>query len=227
MSIIANTNQTIEFFNISDMSKEYSQDRCTIKNEIINNSKDWSYDLRLGSDIYITSNDIPLKLSEENPYAIIKPGDYALLITYETFKLPNNIMAFTSLRFKYKQKGLLNASGFHVDPNYNGKIIFSVFNAGPTDIILKYKDPIFMIFFQTLNFSSSTTSSSPPKSCTNNNFTDIPIDIITQIKGQSVTLAENNKKIADLESKFKFYAGIAGSVILTLIGIIISDILLK
>ena len=42
---------------------------------------------------------------------------------------------------------LINVSGFHVDPNYKGKLIFSAFNAGPRDIILRKLDPVFMIFF--------------------------------------------------------------------------------
>jgi hypothetical protein len=41
-------------------------------------------------------------------------------------------MAFISMRTAFKFKGLVNISGFHVDPGYKGKLIFAVFNASPT-----------------------------------------------------------------------------------------------
>lgn len=57
----------------------------------------------------------------------IEPGETALLKTYEKLKLPDHYMAFLSLRFSRGSKGLINISGFHVDPDWGGHLIFSVY----------------------------------------------------------------------------------------------------
>ena len=50
-------------------------------------------------------------------------------------------MAFISIKAKLKFRGLVNVSGFHIDPGYRGKIIFAVFNAGPQPILLRRGQP--------------------------------------------------------------------------------------
>ena len=178
------------------------------------NFQEWSYDLSLGDEIYITSEEQPRILSETDPYVTIKPGDFALLITYERLKLTKNVMAFISVRFKYKNQGLINISGFHVDPNYEGRIIFSVYNAGPHDILLKYKDPVFMIFFEELE--GNVYKEKKGYNC-------IPSEMISEIKGQSITLAKNHQKIEKLEYAMKLYGGIGVAIMAALIGILLKS----
>lgn len=223
------------FYDTKKYFKDISDD------ELSNIYQGWSYDLRLGEDSYITSDEYPNKLNEINPYLIIKPGDFALLITYESINLDNNTMAFISVRFKYKKQGLINISGFHVDPNYNDKIIFSVYNAGPSDIILKYKESVFMIFFQTLENNFSGIEKCENKYCNIEKINEkckkgvarseghkgIPISYISEIKGQSVSLAENRQKIDIMEKQLKIYAGLVGSVIIALLSIIVALIIAK
>ena len=188
----------------------------------------WSYDLRLGEYSYITSDECPKKLDNMNPYLIIKPGDFALLITHESLKLDELTMAFISLKFTYKKQGLINISGFHVDPQYEGKIIFSVYNAGPSDIILKYKEAVFMIFFQTfdeIHCDPKYCENHIDKNCCYQNkkgHNDIPTSFVSEIKGESTSLAENHQKINALEKQLKMYGWVVGTVILLLLSIIIS-----
>ena len=173
------------------------------------NWKSWKYKLRLGEEVYISTDDEPIDLTQKD-CVTIKPGAFALLLTKETLLLDNKVMAFISIRFDYKQKGLINVSGFHVDPNYQGKIIFSVFNAGPKDIILRYEDPVFMIFFQ---YIEGVTEKPEPLL-----YQRIPAEMMEQIKGQSATLASNATRLEKLE----FYMKIIGGLGLTIIaGIIV------
>ena len=51
-------------------------------------------------------------------------------------------------------KGLVNVSGFHVDPGFEGRLIFSVYNAGPRSIILDHGSKCFMIWFAKLSTSA-------------------------------------------------------------------------
>ena len=105
-----------------------------------------AFDLRLGSQCYLSGDDYPILLKDKK-YISIKPGQFALLTTYEKFSMPDDHIAFISMRFKKKVKGLINVSGFQVDPGYNGIFIFFVYNAGPRIITLDYKSKIFTIIF--------------------------------------------------------------------------------
>ena len=175
----------------------------------------WKYDLALGNQYFISSNEVPEQLSRINPFLVIKPGEFALLITDEVLKMRMDIMAFISIRFKYKQQGLINISGFHVDPGYQGRIIFSVYNAGPNDIVLRKGDRVFMIFFQGIGIEMYEKST---RQCYNN----IPMEMISLIQGKSASLARNTERLDRLEHYIKLYGGIAISIIAVLIGVLLS-----
>lgn len=180
----------------------------------------WSYDLCLGEEVYITSEETPKFLTPQQPYVSIRPGDFALLITKEKIIVPDICMAFISVKFTYKQKGLINISGFHVDPNYKGRIIFSVYNAGPNDILLKLGEPFFMIFFEELDVKCKRERK-------DNENEHIPTKMISEIRGQSSSLAENRQKIEKLEHDMKIYGSIAVAIITTLLGVILTMIFSK
>src|SRR5437868_4963524 len=57
---------------------------------------------------------------------VIAPGQFAFLMTYEVVRVPANAIALISMRVKFKFQGLINVSGFHVDPGWHGKLIFTV-----------------------------------------------------------------------------------------------------
>src|SRR5688572_6584079 len=92
--------------------------------------KDCAYELRLGPEAYVTSDDGVKRLLDDGEQFKIPPGQFALLLTEESLKLPNNVLGLISLRSKYKLRGLISVSGFHVDPGFEGRLIFSVYNAG-------------------------------------------------------------------------------------------------
>lgn len=84
----------------------------------------------------------------------IPPGQFAFLLSRETVKVPVNAMAFISMRTGIKFRGLINVSGFHVDPGYNGKLIYSVYNASPSPLQICEGDAIFKIWFADLDRTS-------------------------------------------------------------------------
>ncbi|HLO83572.1 MAG TPA: hypothetical protein VK203_00985 [Nostocaceae cyanobacterium] len=116
-----------------------------------------SYELCLGEEVYISAlPDTPLKerkkiqLSHTDTVPI-PPGQFAFLITSETIKVPNNALAFISIKFKFKSKGLINVSGLHVDPGYSGKLIFAVYNAGPLNLHIGRGERVFSIWYADLD----------------------------------------------------------------------------
>jgi dCTP deaminase len=87
---------------------------------------------------------------------LIPAGQFAFLLTKETVRIPADAMAFISMRTGIKFQGLINVSGFHVDPGYQGKLIYAVYNASPSAIQICEGDPIFKIWFSDLDAESKT-----------------------------------------------------------------------
>ncbi len=113
-----------------------------------------SYELRLGDEVFLSSDKKLVKLGQDQVQISIRPGDFAILLTYEGVKIPKGFMALISIKTTFKNMGLVNISGFHVDPGFQGKLTFSVYNAGPGEIILRHKEPTFIIFFAKLAYPS-------------------------------------------------------------------------
>jgi len=109
------------------------------------------FDFRLGAEFFVTGDKRPKYLTAGSPWLEIDPGQFGLLTTFETIRMPLDCIAFISMRFNKKKAGLVNVSGFHIDPGYEGKIVFSVYNAGPNTVSLKLKDDIFMIIFSKIS----------------------------------------------------------------------------
>ncbi|MEH2441558.1 dCTP deaminase domain-containing protein [Nostoc sp.] len=116
-----------------------------------------SYELCLGEEVYISAlPDTPQKerkkiILREKETVPIPPGQFAFLITSETIQVPNNALAFISIKFKHKSKGLINVSGLHVDPGYSGKLIFAVYNAGPLNFNIGRGERFFSIWYADLD----------------------------------------------------------------------------
>ncbi|WP_454781683.1 dCTP deaminase domain-containing protein [Legionella sp. WA2022007384] len=114
-----------------------------------------SYELRIGPEVYITNEcrrnkPDPFKIDSESLFTI-PSGQFALLLTEEIVLIPKDLFGFISLKSKYKYLGLINISGFHVDPGWKGRLQFSVYNAGPHNITLKRGDIAFLIWFAKLD----------------------------------------------------------------------------
>lgn len=100
--------------------------------------KNGAYELSLGGQVFQTNSETKeIRKVGQEEIIHIEPGQFALLLTEERVEIPKNKIAFISIKAKIKFKGLVNVSGFHVDPDFKGKLLFSVYNAGPATITLK------------------------------------------------------------------------------------------
>src|SRR5258705_5361765 len=117
-----------------------------------NRIKQAAYELSLGDEAFRTDAEKgkPEIFDDKNKTIEINPGQFALLLTKEEVTIPDDKLAFISIKAGEKLKGLLNVSGFHVDPGFKGKLLFSVYNAGPSTITLKTGEPYFLIWFSDL-----------------------------------------------------------------------------
>lgn len=113
-----------------------------------------AYVLRMGDRYFCTSDGAKGIAAAQTKVTLaprqsltIPSGQFAFLLTKETIKVPHNAMAFISMRTPFKFKGLINVSGFHVNPGYEGKLLYAVFNAGPSPIAVSEDERLCKIWF--------------------------------------------------------------------------------
>jgi dCTP deaminase len=170
-----------------------------------------SYDLRLGSEAYLVGADAPAFLNDDQQYLTIPPGQFAILTCFEKVNLPKNVIGLIALRNRLKMQGLVNISGFHVDPTFRGNLIFAVNNAGPSDIRLRFKEPTFMIFFAQVDGDIGNERPEQKKP-----LEGIPLEFVQYLGGSSVTLTKLKKEVDDLRTKMLIYAPLAVAALLAL-----------
>ncbi len=127
----------------------------------------------------------------------IPPGQLAILITEETIKVPTDLLAFISIKASIKFKGLVNVSGFHVDPGFNGKLKFSVYNAGSEGLVLERGQPAFSIWFATFDRPTDLAYNGVH----NHQARITPADVM-YLQGDVASPAHLLEKIKSLETSF-------------------------
>ncbi len=175
-----------------------------------------SYDLSLGEEVYISGQDYPQKLSKSKPFVSLPRGQFALLMTKEYVTVPKDHLGFISIRFRKKAQGLINVSGFHVDPGFEGKILFSVFNAGPNDVVLEYGERMFMIFFYKLR--AEVDKAYEGESLRQKH---LPTGLVTSVKGVSASLSDVDKRVRDLEVTNRIFIGLLAALAAGLVALFI------
>lgn len=159
---------------------------------------EWTRPLRLGEEVYISSNKGLTRLRQGETVSI-EPGEFALMLTEEKVVLPADIVGFISVRFTFKSRGLMNISGFHVDPLYEGKLLYSVYNAGPNPVVVKRGDKIFMIVFSRTRRQMTRPSK---------RFDSIPSEFINNVRGPPLSLPKMNARLERLDNTVKVLIGL-------------------
>ena len=154
-----------------------------------------AYRLRIGPEVYVSPTDqakdaqTKSKVSLDPGEAFTVPaGQFAFLLTEERVTVPDTALAFISVRATIKFRGLVNVSGFHVDPGYKGRLVFSVFNAGPGPVHLARGDECFLIWYADLDRATKLVK-------TGGGFDDIPTKLINPIAGEIQSLAGLSKRM--------------------------------
>jgi dCTP deaminase len=170
-----------------------------------NRIKNGAYELSLGTEVYITDSKTGKveMLNESNSRQIdINPGQFALLLTLEKVKVPRDKIAFISIKAGEKLKGLVNVSGFHVDPGFNDHLLFSVYNAGPSTIVLNCGEPYFPIWFAELKNELSDSEAYGQENEHFGKLSHIPPKYIEFLKrGELTSPKALLDKIKDVESQ--------------------------
>ena len=124
----------------------------------------------------------------------IPPGQFAFLLTSESVKVPVDAIAFISIKARLKFSGLINISGFHVDPGYEGRLLFSVLNAGPKPLHRANGQPLFLIWYAYLDGSTSQHK-------TEHGFEKIESSVLNGISGEILSLQSLSEELRALEDR--------------------------
>jgi len=157
-------------------------------------------DLRLGDQYFVSREKYPKNLTETGGFVVIEPGDFAILTTHEYMYVPDDLLGLISLRNTYKKLGIINISGFHVDPGYVGRLFFSVYNSGPEKVVLKHKEPVFMIMFDELK--------EPVLNGYGEGKENITTDLISGLIGYSISPTRLKTRIDSLEMYLRILLGV-------------------
>jgi dCTP deaminase len=180
-----------------------------------------AYTLTLGEECFITPDqdtklrdNMRIKLQEPQTEehngiqsktgggsVVIPAGQFAFLLTEEFLDIPENVMGFISLKSKVKWKGLINVSGFHVDPGFRGKLVYSVYNAGPTPINLSRGQDLFLLWLADLDQSATSANSRAGKLPS----LEISNELISNVNARILSLQDLSRRLDEIDQKFERY----------------------
>jgi dCTP deaminase len=157
-----------------------------------------AYNLRMGDCFFRTADEATGKEQKKTRLVageafVIPAGQFAYLLSQETVNVPHDAMAFISMRTGIKFQGLINVSGFHVDPGYSGKLIYAVYNASPSPVQICAGDAIFKIWFADLDRKSELLFKGRAQN-------DISNELIRGMSKEIFSLQSLAEKMRELES---------------------------
>ena len=186
-----------------------------------------AYELSMGNQAWITSTDqqetrISVNLREDERVNV-PPGQFAHLLIDESVQIPNNAVGLLSMKSKVKMRGLVNVSGFHVDPGYKGKLVFAVFNAGSSAITIKQKEPTFLLWYVSLDQPTKDLYSGSRKDST-----DIESHQLMNLNGPTYNPTALAERVAVLEQRRdwwnQFTLGVAVAIASLMVGLLVGQV---
>lgn len=160
-----------------------------------------SYTLAMGREVYVSPTDQAadpqtqtLRQLNNGEGFTIPPGQFGFLLSDEIVEVPGHAMALISIKAKIKWRGLINVSGFHVDPGFKGRLVFSVYNAGPVPVHLRQGQAMFLIWYAGLDRPTRMLRDKPIQE-------HFPDDLIPGISGELQSLEGLNSKIKAVEKE--------------------------
>src|SRR6266542_3516987 len=171
--------------------------------------KHGAYELSLGPEAFLTSYDDGKKrILTDSEQLVIPPGQFGLLLTEEQVSVPNNAIGFISIKAGIKFRGLVNVSGFHVDPGFSGRLKFSVYNAGSQNIVLERKQRVFLVWFSDLDQPTTHVYSG-----VHANQNEITPDDVMRMQGEIASPGQLRKELQELENKVRVLQWMLGVLV--------------
>ncbi|MGN7614151.1 dCTP deaminase [Magnetococcales bacterium HHB-1] len=121
---------------------------------------------------------------EEGGRYYLHPGKFALGMTVERIRLPDNVVGWLDGRSSLARMGLMvHITAHAIDPGWNGNITFEFFNAGPLPLALPPGLRIGAISFETLSTPTSRPYGKKQGAKYHNQDAPIPSRILFEKRG--------------------------------------------
>lgn len=201
---------------LSESKKGYG--KCPVLPWEIDKLEAAGYRLSIGREYFVNgSGSSSVVRIEEGEGFVIEPGQFAFILTQEKVYISNSAIGFISIRASTKFRGLVNVSGFQVNPGFSGNLIFAVFNAGPRHINLRRGDEVFSLWIADLDATVDETHEEHGK--IPNNLDSIPSDEINKIAGKALTAYQLSDRLEKVEKRLDNLQTSAVRVIIALAAI--------
>ncbi len=109
-----------------------------------------TYDLRIGNEVFLSTEKGILDISKNGGHFRIDPGATAMLHTHEYLELPPNILGRPGIKSSIARKGLFPSIGIQADPGFKGCLFINLINLTPLTVSMDYLDTILSIEFHEL-----------------------------------------------------------------------------
>lgn len=172
-----------------------------------------AYELTMGDQAFVTGVDRKTRQClGEDEQVRIPPGQTAQLLTREIVRVPDDALGLISIKSKLKLRGLVNVSGFHVDPGYKGRLLFSVYNAGSHEILISVGKPTFLLWCSSLDKETKDLycDRQPGQY-------EISDEVTMSLSGETYTPQALAARVKSLEGKVKTQT----TIVLTVLGAIV------
>lgn len=176
------------------------------------------YELSLGDEIFISTKESPTIL-RDRAVANIEPGEFVIVSTAETISMPPDRLAFISMKFGFTENGLINVSGFHIDPGFKGKIHFAVYHAGPATVTVRRLEPMFLLFLTKIDEVKKPDLYDDKHK--HQSLSLIPAETIMRLKGPPISLKHLDSRLGKLESTVTVLLTLMGALLVAAIGAIL------
>lgn len=171
-----------------------------------------SYDLRIGSAALRSGDEAEIDVVQAKSIAL-KAGQFALITTRESVRLPAHMAGHIGVRSYYTRKGLVLLSGLQIDPGWEGNLVLGVYNASPRRLILDYDATFSTVEFHRLAVAAENPYEPGPEQkigriprVDKDYLRTIETETLSEI-GESVRALSQN--VGALTSNIKIIGGIA------------------
>ena len=188
-----------------------------------------AYTMRIGDEAFVSPegrdtrrSGLAQRLNHGAPI-VIPPGQFAFLLTREQVSIPYDLLGLINMKSGLKNSGLVNVSGFHVDPGYKGKLLFAVYNAGPSTVTVRVDQDAFLIWFARLEGATEDYERKKP------GFREIDTSLMGLIPTEVASLNSLKKRLDRHDIRIRYAMtgiGVAGMIFGAVVSTLITAALL-
>jgi deoxycytidine triphosphate deaminase len=148
--------------------QELIDNNTLLYNGVVSNCDGIKYDFRLDDTILKSKYGVPINYStfpveKQGTELVVSPGEMVFVMSKETLNLPKNVYSQLSPRRKMTEFGIITLGGLAIDPGYNGKLLFGLYNVSSEDFKLVPNAKLAGAVFYELEDEELLTDYIPPE----------------------------------------------------------------